>query len=295
MKEAYYFSHDTNARTDPKIMAMVAQHKAAGYGWFWMTIEMMAQQPEYKLRRNTVTYIALSSWFLTDADTVESFIKCCIEDFELFEANDRYFWSESLCRRMGRKHDLIEKRREIGRRGGLKSGQVRQAISEIAASAIASKQLVEANVNQLVEANEAKVEAKRSSVEANEPKERKGKEKKVKERKTEEPPLTDPTIPGFTYVLLTVSARARLDELYGCECVDFYLEQIENYIGEVPSQRAGKYESHEHVVRNWVNRDRKKQDGFFSPTPTRRSRDSKDVLERGKTLYQRMAEKDAAQ
>ena len=40
-KDAYYFSHDANARLDPKNQAMICKYGMAGYGMYWIIIEML--------------------------------------------------------------------------------------------------------------------------------------------------------------------------------------------------------------------------------------------------------------
>jgi hypothetical protein len=44
MKDAYYFSHDTNARNDPKIAAMRQSYGVEGYGLYWIVVEMLAER-----------------------------------------------------------------------------------------------------------------------------------------------------------------------------------------------------------------------------------------------------------
>ena len=48
-KDAYFFSHDCNARNDPKILALRSIYGAEGYGVYFMLIEILREQPEYKL------------------------------------------------------------------------------------------------------------------------------------------------------------------------------------------------------------------------------------------------------
>ena len=50
MKDAYYFSHDSNARHDPKILEMRAAYGAKGYGWYWMIIEILRDQEAYRIK-----------------------------------------------------------------------------------------------------------------------------------------------------------------------------------------------------------------------------------------------------
>ena len=96
MKEAYYFSHDANARHDPKIMKMFFVLKAEGYGIYWVIIEMLRNEPEHKLCTSDCNAIAYQAH--TDVDTVKEIV----HDYDLFTISEdgKYFWSESLLRRM---------------------------------------------------------------------------------------------------------------------------------------------------------------------------------------------------
>jgi hypothetical protein len=116
-KEAYYFSHDTNARTDPKIMAMLLEYKAEGFGLYWATIEMMCEHNEYKLKHNKITFNAIAMAMLCDSNRVAEFIHSCVTDYELFTTDGEYFWSESLLRRMNLKDEKRQKRVNAGKKG----------------------------------------------------------------------------------------------------------------------------------------------------------------------------------
>ena len=41
-KDAYYFSHDSNAKDDPKCMVLIDQLGLEGYGIFWVLIETLS-------------------------------------------------------------------------------------------------------------------------------------------------------------------------------------------------------------------------------------------------------------
>ena len=112
MKEAYYFSHDANARHDPKIVKMMLDLQATGYGIYWVIIEMLRNEPEYKLGLHNVDAIAYQSH--CDRDTV---IKV-IEDYDLFELLEggQEFWSMSLLKRM----EEFKKRSESARNSAQK-------------------------------------------------------------------------------------------------------------------------------------------------------------------------------
>jgi hypothetical protein len=116
-KAAYYFSHDSNARTDTKIMAMLCDYKAIGYGCYWAIVEMLSEQDGYKLKLNKLTFNAIAMAMLCDCDTINKFVNSCINEYELFESDGEYFWSNSLIRRMEIKEAKRKKRSEAGKKG----------------------------------------------------------------------------------------------------------------------------------------------------------------------------------
>ena len=101
-KETYYFSHDSNALTDTKILNMRADYGLEGYGLFWVIIEMMRNEEDYKLNLNKNTYRAIKTLTNTSID-VEKFINDCIDDYQLFEKQEEKFYSNSFLKRMEQK------------------------------------------------------------------------------------------------------------------------------------------------------------------------------------------------
>lgn len=120
MKDAYYFSHDTNARRDPKILAVRSKYGAEGYAWYFMIIEILAEQKDYKYKLTKWATNSIAMELLCDANRVAEFINDCIKEFELFESDGEYFWSPSLIRRMQVKEEKRSKRAEAGRKGAEK-------------------------------------------------------------------------------------------------------------------------------------------------------------------------------
>ena len=117
-KDAYYFSHDANARNDPKIIQMLSVYKAEGYGWYWMLIEMMREQENYRLSiKSKYAVNAYARELDADAERLQQYIDDCVNEFTcdgkgIFDKNDEYLWSESLLRRMKIKDGIAEKARQ---------------------------------------------------------------------------------------------------------------------------------------------------------------------------------------
>lgn len=103
MKDAYWFKHDSNARTDEKIIDLRSDLGYEGYGIYWALIEFLREtenyEAEYKPKR-------LAMALQTD----EGLISQVIEGYRLFNLDDNgIFYSESLKKRM---EPLDEKRKQ---------------------------------------------------------------------------------------------------------------------------------------------------------------------------------------
>lgn len=108
----YYFSHDSNAKDDPKIIMLIEQLGLEGFGIYWVLIEVLREQPGYRYPLGALP--ALARRYLTSKEKVETVVK----GYGLFRiVEDEFFFSDSLCRRMA----LVENKRkalsEAGRRG----------------------------------------------------------------------------------------------------------------------------------------------------------------------------------
>ncbi len=111
-KDAYYFSHDANARNDLKISAMISKYGMAGYGQYWIIIEVLRESSSFEIEQKQYTIDALAKQMQCTPDQVQSFIDACINDYALLKSDGEKIWSESLKRRMGIKNEIIEKRRQ---------------------------------------------------------------------------------------------------------------------------------------------------------------------------------------
>ncbi|AEV67392.1 DUF4373 domain-containing protein [Acetivibrio clariflavus] len=113
---ALYFSHDSNAVTDPKVLDMRADYGMEGYGVFWAIVELLCKESEYKLPYAKSTFRAIKTLCFPSFE-VEKFINDCIEEYKLFECDGEYFWSNSLLRRMNMMDEVSKARSEAGKKG----------------------------------------------------------------------------------------------------------------------------------------------------------------------------------
>lgn len=92
--DAYYFSHDSNAKDDPKCVLLIEQLGLEGYGIYWVLIEMLRDQPGYKYP------LALIPAISRRYNTTSEKMKTVISNYGLFEIDENDFFSISLLKRM---------------------------------------------------------------------------------------------------------------------------------------------------------------------------------------------------
>lgn len=131
-----YFPHDSDARSDDKIIALRIKHKWEGYGLYWALIEKLRESKDYTLKAD---YNVLAFDLRSDA----ALIKSVINDFGLFAFTDNgeCFYSESLNIRM---RPLDEKRAKLsnaGKRGNEKRWKSDQRASPPDNDSIATRSL----------------------------------------------------------------------------------------------------------------------------------------------------------
>jgi hypothetical protein len=113
-KDVFYFSHDSNARNDERILMLRAEHGWAGYGLFWALIEMMFESRETCLYHSKIKGIAVS--YNIDITLLQGVIDTALSE-GLFTSDNDKFWSESLRTRKNAFQELREKRSEAGKKG----------------------------------------------------------------------------------------------------------------------------------------------------------------------------------
>lgn len=94
-KDISWFSHDSNAKDNPKCMLMIDQMGLEAYGIFWILIETLREQGDY-------TYpLALIPSLARKYNTTQAKMETIIKNYELFNIeNNNFFWNGSLSRRM---------------------------------------------------------------------------------------------------------------------------------------------------------------------------------------------------
>jgi len=125
LKNTYYFSHDTNASRDEKILSMRVDYGWEGYGWYWAIVETMAEASNYKLKLkngvpNRVAIAGLSLCHNIPIEKLEIFINDCIKKYGLFDTDEENFWSKTLLKRLSIRDEKTSKLRDAGIKGAEK-------------------------------------------------------------------------------------------------------------------------------------------------------------------------------
>lgn len=117
IKSTNYFSHDSNARNDEKLVRLRMKQGAAGYGVYFMILERLREDADYMSAKD---YNMIAFDLRVDA----AIVKSVVEDFGLFTFTDdgKCFYSESFTRRMCVMKEARTRRSVAGKKGGAPVG-----------------------------------------------------------------------------------------------------------------------------------------------------------------------------
>lgn len=125
MSNREFFSHDSDAFYDEKIVGMRADYGFESYGLWWFIIERMRKEQDFKLDYNKKMFRSIKVLTGTTID-VEKFINDCINEYELFVLEEDKFYSRSFLNRMNLMIEKQQKRSEQARIAGKRSAEVRR-------------------------------------------------------------------------------------------------------------------------------------------------------------------------
>ena len=107
-----YFSHDINAVSDFKVSSMIMEFGVEGYGLYWVVVESMASTKTCSLPLKDNFIKAIASKCLIKQDDLVSFLERCVDEYELFESDGEYIWSNTLRVRMKKSQDNVDRARK---------------------------------------------------------------------------------------------------------------------------------------------------------------------------------------
>lgn len=117
IKSTNYFSHDSNARNDEKLVRLRMKQGAAGYGVYFMILERLREEADYMSAKD---YNMIAFDLRVDA----ALVKSIVEDFGLFTFTEdgKHFYSDSFARRMYVMEEARSRRSVAGKKGGAPVG-----------------------------------------------------------------------------------------------------------------------------------------------------------------------------
>lgn len=110
-KEAYYFSHDANARNDLKCIKLRQELGMEGYGIFWAIIEILRESDGYKLKNSDLETISFDLKCKLDT------IKSVVNNYGLFKISNGIISSKRLTQSMFEYNKRKQSFSEAGKRG----------------------------------------------------------------------------------------------------------------------------------------------------------------------------------
>ena len=127
-KETHWFSHDKQARNEPRLKLLNAKFGRKGYGNWWVLLEVLRDQEAYKYDiTSRIAYTLLAQEFEYTVEETKDFITTCIEELELLQTDGNHIWSNDLLERM----EYLDKKRatlsERGKRGAATTNAKRSA------------------------------------------------------------------------------------------------------------------------------------------------------------------------
>jgi hypothetical protein len=252
MKETFYFSHDYNATSDPRIMELLSDCGLAGVGIYWILVEILHQQETSLISKNSFQkYIKFYANFENRGDHFLQKLEKSLLDSELFEedSNGNIFSKRVLKNKEFRENEK-KKKSEAGRIGGKKTAELKQCSS---------------NAQATLKQNEAK--------------ERKGKERKVNNIFTSEVVYQSEKISDEIAIAPTPTPKQEADIFFSSEeqqnavalylsenlggDLNFFKKEIKKFVGywtePTPSGKRKKWETEKTFLvklrlTNWISR-----------------------------------------
>ena len=117
MKEnAYYFPHDYAAANDTKIIILVHEYGAAGYGIYWSIVELLHAANDNKIEMADYLFRGLSAQMQTPVEEIRKILSFCINNCDLFYVTeDRKLGCKRVERNIQYRQELKNKRSLAGK------------------------------------------------------------------------------------------------------------------------------------------------------------------------------------
>ena len=114
-----YFSHDCGTRNDPDMIPLLDDFKAAGYGIYWSTVELLHERHGY-LPLNENTYKAIAKPLGSKTSLVKDLIEKCISTYGLFYSEGDKFYSNRVLNNLEIRKKSTEQKVNAGKASAAK-------------------------------------------------------------------------------------------------------------------------------------------------------------------------------
>lgn len=244
-KDAFYFPHFCNARQDRKIKRVRKELGLEGYGIYFMLLETLREQQEFKFPMEDIDLLA------DEFGTSEQKIRTVICNYELFQVDEQEnFFSISFIKYLTPYLEGKQRKRIAGIKGNLvKYGYATKESLEN----LSDLDILELNENKILIPKLSHCESHSESLPsrtASQSKVNNSKENK-KESKEEENKLyfesDDKTLN------LTIKQKEKLTENRLDLDIDYYIERIVAY--NETKTKSKKYKSLYLTLGDWIRRD----------------------------------------
>lgn len=115
-KEAYYFPHEYDTRSDDKMAPFMMEHGAIGYGIYWIIVEMLHKSEDSRIESKASTIKRIAATSKVGLEDFETILKSCLE-YELLIEKDGFIYIERVLRNKRHRQDMRLKKSEAGKKG----------------------------------------------------------------------------------------------------------------------------------------------------------------------------------
>lgn len=129
-KQSYFFPHDYRPTTDPKILALLSEYGALGYGLYWRIIEMLHSDENHQLPTKKYVAMAIARQMLSTPEQVLKFIDDCVNEFFLLKQENDFIFCDRVFRNINKQQEIINKRKVAGSLGGIANAKQKKAIAK---------------------------------------------------------------------------------------------------------------------------------------------------------------------
>lgn len=161
-KDAIAFLHDANARNDLKIAPLRQKFGLEGYGAFFMIVEILREQANFKIDLSDIE--GINCQLKPHELDFKNFLEFCFEK-KLFKRDKKYMWSDSLLRRMKAFTDARKRMSEGGKKG------MKKRYKDLTSTLQVPRKVNQTNINQNktneININQLQIEAKKILTELN--------------------------------------------------------------------------------------------------------------------------------